>query len=108
MTLQYPVGEGTHFILPGEYAYTFNYLIDDDTLFMRVMNGESRWKTYVGSQVDLYRYIWDNTDRSDEIGQALTATFSYLGSAPFYSNAAAMKDDLIAQKCTPFTDLCYS
>jgi hypothetical protein len=76
----YPVGEGTRTIAPGEYAYTLNYLIDDKTLINRALNTEYRWKTYVESQFDVFRYIWENTNRGDTLGQALATTFSWLGS----------------------------
>jgi hypothetical protein len=81
------VGEGTHLIAPGAYAYTLNYVIDDQALINRALNTEYKWKVYVDSQFDIFRYIWERTDRSDTLGQALEAVFSWYVSEQFFGNA---------------------
>lgn len=107
MGLAFPTGEGTHSFGVGQYAYTLNYLIDIDTMIGRAMNMESKWQTYVASQFDLWRYIWQYTDRSDAFGQLLATTFSGLGDY-FYTSPTAMKDDLVLMHCGEIVDqICY-
>ena len=82
-----------------------NYLLDQDTYDRRATDIEAHWQTYVGSQHDLWRFIWEKTDRTDLLGQFLSQRFPALqNSSVFFKDASLMKTSVIDQECGSLSD----